>query len=464
LVIKVILVIFLIVLPISAWLTPDLLLEQSQKIIQLTNSIRNNLGVKPLTESSLLNQAASNKAEDMLNNQYFAHISPDQKDVTSWLTGVGYNYSYAGENLAIGFASAEDVVNAWTQSQTHYNNMVDPDFSEIGVGMISGLYNNYETTLVAQYFASPKIVPAIVPPEEIIEEPTPPPSNQPPINEQLDKQKVLSQKKLIPEPLYAPQLIQPQDNFLTHNNGVELIIFAPQAEAVKIYNNNNKIAEKNIINGDTINFNINLEEGAHTIILESVKGEESVFSKEYNLTVDNTPPIIEYDKSYVMIEESPNNKSKIVKAFVFLSTDTSAAKVNFNSYEINLVQDENEIEKWTGELTIFEEDNEIILSPIVLPSLTAQDQAGNIVTDNIQWLTIVPVKPSLTTQYTFAKDNLPKFIQPLFTLSSIYYKILLTIAIVALLLSIFIEIKRQHPHIILSALGLIGLLLVFILI
>ncbi len=71
-IIKVIIVVFVISLPLTAWLTPDLMMEQARKIIGLTNSIRNNLGVKVLAESDLLNISAYNKAQDMLVNQYFS--------------------------------------------------------------------------------------------------------------------------------------------------------------------------------------------------------------------------------------------------------------------------------------------------------------------------------------------------------------------------------------------------------
>src|SRR3989338_7226449 len=78
---KAILVVTVMVLPIEAWLTPNILLDQSQKIISLTNTIRKNLNLALLTESPLLNQAAYSKAEDMLLNQYFAHTGPDNRSL-----------------------------------------------------------------------------------------------------------------------------------------------------------------------------------------------------------------------------------------------------------------------------------------------------------------------------------------------------------------------------------------------
>lgn len=160
-VIKALVLIGIFFIPASAWLTPDILNEQSKKIIELTNEIRKNVGVNVLKENELLDHAALNKAQDMLIGQYFAHISPDQKDLNYFLKQIGYNYATAGENLAVGFSGADEVVKAWTKSKTHYANIIDPDFSEIGVGMVSGKYRDFDTTFVSEFFgagSSPVIV------------------------------------------------------------------------------------------------------------------------------------------------------------------------------------------------------------------------------------------------------------------------------------------------------------------
>ncbi len=154
-IIKTLVIFFLFAMPISAWLTPDILNQESEKIIKLTNEIRKKLNLPLLEKDILLNQVALAKAKDMLTNQYFAHESPLGKKLSDWLEESGYDYEIAGENLAIGFISAEEVVRAWEQSQSHYENIIEPRYQEIGVGMISGEYNGKESTLVAQYFASP---------------------------------------------------------------------------------------------------------------------------------------------------------------------------------------------------------------------------------------------------------------------------------------------------------------------
>jgi hypothetical protein len=97
----------------------------------------------------------------MILQQYFAHVGPDKKSLSSWLSSAGYRYTVAGENLALGFDSAEAVMKAWQASPTHYANLVDKDFTQIGVSAVSGPYQDIDTTLVAQYFGTP---PAVVAP------------------------------------------------------------------------------------------------------------------------------------------------------------------------------------------------------------------------------------------------------------------------------------------------------------
>ncbi len=153
--IKIVVVVFVLLYPLSAWMTPDIALEQSRKIIELTNNLRQSKSIAVLQESDLLNQASFKKAQDMMIKEYFAHTSPENKGLDYWLSLIGYKYQTAGENLAMGFAGVEEVVVAWKASPTHYANLVDKDFTEIGAAMTSGFYTGKETTLAAQYFGRP---------------------------------------------------------------------------------------------------------------------------------------------------------------------------------------------------------------------------------------------------------------------------------------------------------------------
>lgn len=125
------------------------------KVAQLTNKSREEVGLKPLTVNPLLTQAAQLKAEDMANNSYYAHVSPDGKGMLHWLQLVGYKYLNAGENLVIDRDTSEAAVDAWMQSQTHRQNILRPQFTEIGVGVARGRYKGQDTIYVVQQFGTP---------------------------------------------------------------------------------------------------------------------------------------------------------------------------------------------------------------------------------------------------------------------------------------------------------------------
>lgn len=151
---KVIVVVFVILLPTSAFVLPDVLAEEQRQIIELTNLARAEKNLPPLVVSAKLDLSAQNKAEDMATLQYFAHVK-DQKGLSSWLKGVNYNYEFAGENLAVGFSTAQGIVAAWKKSPTHYANLVDPDFKDLGVGLAGGVYNGKATVFIAQHLGTP---------------------------------------------------------------------------------------------------------------------------------------------------------------------------------------------------------------------------------------------------------------------------------------------------------------------
>ena len=125
------------------------------EILALTNTQRVDNDAAPLTEDTLLDNAAQAKANDMAANGYFSHIGPDGKTPWQWISGAGYQYQYAGENLAVRFIDSSDVVNAWMASPTHRANIVKPVYTETGVGVAEGLYEGQEATYVVQYFGTP---------------------------------------------------------------------------------------------------------------------------------------------------------------------------------------------------------------------------------------------------------------------------------------------------------------------
>jgi hypothetical protein len=125
-------------------------------LVSNTNQARETaLGGGQLTTNPLLTQAAQLVANDMATKSYFAHINPDGKTPWYWLNQVGYNYNYAGENLAVNFVDSTDVSNAWMASPTHRANILNPVFKEIGIATAVGTYQGRSAIFVVQFFGTP---------------------------------------------------------------------------------------------------------------------------------------------------------------------------------------------------------------------------------------------------------------------------------------------------------------------
>ena len=123
----------------------------------LANDDRRVDQVKELTISETLTKAAQLKANDMVNKGYFAHTSPEGLSPWYWFDLAGYDYKYAGENLAVNFADSVDVNKAWMNSPLHRANIVNKRFTEMGIAMATGTYNGREAVYVVQMFGTPII-------------------------------------------------------------------------------------------------------------------------------------------------------------------------------------------------------------------------------------------------------------------------------------------------------------------
>ncbi len=134
-------------------------LPDASQIISLTNNYRTENNLVNLTESPVLDQAAKAKLADMQANGYWDHVSPAGVQPWEFIEKAGYNYSFAGENLGKGYSSAEGVVNAWVESPKHKENLVSPNFKEIGVAVGTAEVDGKSSTVIVQMFGSPKLSP-----------------------------------------------------------------------------------------------------------------------------------------------------------------------------------------------------------------------------------------------------------------------------------------------------------------
>jgi len=125
-------------------------------IIIWTNIFRKDFGLKPLKESEILDQSAKLKLEDMFNNQYFAHISPEGIELKDLMKDVNYEFIVIGENLAMGnFENDKELVNSWMESEGHRENILNEKFQEIGVAVKRGNLEGKEVWIAVQHFGKP---------------------------------------------------------------------------------------------------------------------------------------------------------------------------------------------------------------------------------------------------------------------------------------------------------------------
>ncbi|MUG65985.1 serine protease [Paenibacillus campinasensis] len=110
------------------------------QVVKLVNDERAKAGLSPLTVHDRLTTMAVDKAKDMSDNNYFSHTSPTHGSPFDMMKAYGISYRYAGENIAMGQRSAEEVMNAWMNSQGHRENILSPNFTMIGVGYYNGYW------------------------------------------------------------------------------------------------------------------------------------------------------------------------------------------------------------------------------------------------------------------------------------------------------------------------------------
>lgn len=124
-------------------------------VATLSNKNREEANLKSLTYNTVLEEAARQKAEDMMIRGYFAHTSPEGLTPWHWIKEAGYSYEYAGENLAINFSDSVDVTKAWMESPGHRANILSSHFTEIGVATVKGYVGGRETVFVVEMFGKP---------------------------------------------------------------------------------------------------------------------------------------------------------------------------------------------------------------------------------------------------------------------------------------------------------------------
>lgn len=109
---------------------------EPQQVLELINHDRREHGLSALEMNPTLNLAAMAKAEDMVSNNYFAHTSPKGTAPWHWFKALGYEYAYAGENLAQGFTDPYELQESLMASPSHRANLLSPFYSQLGLAVV----------------------------------------------------------------------------------------------------------------------------------------------------------------------------------------------------------------------------------------------------------------------------------------------------------------------------------------
>lgn len=358
---------FVGLLPLQAFMMPDVLAQERDKILALVRQVRQEQIGGELAASEKLSDSAQSKAGDMVNYQYFSHVGPESHDLVYWLKKVDYQYRFAGENLAMGFNDAGSVVRAWVKSPLHYQNIIDKDFSETGLGVDSGEYQGRQVIFIANHFGAP-------------------------LNVTAGNKKPADAKKL-------PATLDKQPRRVLG----EKLDSAGEATA-----------------------------------------DEAIYQQE---------------RSYVLWKYDGEQTTFTARAY--LKGEIAQAAVYFDDYQIILQPDKEEAGLYAGALTVVKPiDN--FFQVVINPTIIIKNKEGFSLTAAIPWYQVKSITPTLLTRYQASKTMLPRAMAPLFFVTRIIFGLALIIFSAVLLLTIFIKIKKQYPHIIVQSLAIIGLLVVLL--
>jgi uncharacterized YkwD family protein/spore coat assembly protein SafA len=115
------------------------------EVVRLVNVARAQNGLAPLTTNWELSRVARYKSQDMVDKHYFSHTSPTYGTPFQMMKAFGLTYRTAGENIAYGQRTPQEVVTAWMNSSGHRANILNASYTQIGVGYVAN--GNYWTQM-----------------------------------------------------------------------------------------------------------------------------------------------------------------------------------------------------------------------------------------------------------------------------------------------------------------------------
>lgn len=424
-ILKVVLVVVAVMIPAEAFVTPDVLADQATKIIARTNQVRVEQGLPELKVSNLLIRSADSRAKDMGAQEYFSHVSPDGHRLGFFLERAGYPYAEAGENLAMGFSDADGAMNGWMKSPTHYANLVDSGFKDIGVGIEGAVYQGKPTVFVAQHFGLPReAIQPVVP----VQTPAPVPVNPHPVPADPDASVQIAMRPA--EPVKKPAVIAAAP--------IKPVTAKPVAKPAPVP-----------------------AQTTPTFQPAQVVPEAPIVAAPLALAETVPPPAeipYRYDTSRSYVGWADKGEQTELEAQAVIEGEVASATVFVHGYTFWLQPMPDNV--YVGGITV-PEPSDALFKVVLPPTLKVAMKDGRTFAEVIEWQRPKIVSETPWQKYLQAKSWLSKSI-PVFEIVHFFYIAALVVLSIALILNIAIEFRKQHPHVIVKTLILLGLLVVYI--
>jgi hypothetical protein len=290
---------------------------KSSVLVEMANNERKAAGLHELKINSKLVSAAYAKAENIFEQQYWSHYGPNGETPWQFIIASGYDYVYAGENLAKGFNSSQGVHSAWMASKTHRENIMNSNYKEIGIAVVPGELQGEYVILVVQMFGT-------VSSDE---------SDLVQAGDHSSSSNLIKQKGEV-------QITYPQDGDILANNDAHIKgESSDHIKFLKLYDNQEEIADLICTNGvwDYRPSN-SWEDGEHLVRVE--KSDQSVSSGNMNGNIKDVPT---NDRNNVdgKFEEKTKNEQEVnstntgIYDEVAFVVDTEAPKIIENSFLSN---------------------------------------------------------------------------------------------------------------------------------
>jgi uncharacterized protein YkwD len=122
----------------GSYLSPAEHADLETRLIFLMNQARTKAGLRPLKPSRILGEVARTHSRDMSARNFFSHNSPDGRGPKERLERAGFSWRAYGENIGCGQDTAEEILLTWMDSFVHRENLLDPAYTEVGVGLVRG--------------------------------------------------------------------------------------------------------------------------------------------------------------------------------------------------------------------------------------------------------------------------------------------------------------------------------------